>query len=417
MHRPFATPRRSPPSSRGVASLDGSSHADTWSAVEVQPSSAESSRPRRLGLLAFAVCTVVALCQAAQYYFFFDPDDGPVPLPRALGLGFALWYTWGLLWLVAFRLARRFSLGARNWPSGLAVHGVACLVIAFLKILIDYPIIRSLYCPRPETLTFPYFLQMSLSGPFLRFMLFYWALIGASHAVDYYGKYRDGELRAARLEAGLARARLQLLKTQLHPHFLFNTLNAISALVHTDVEAADHMLARLGDLLRLTLEDFGLHEAPLSRELEILRSYLDIEQVRLGSRLRVEWLIDPDTTDALVPTFLLQPLVENAIRHGIAPRPVPGRIEIRAERDGSTLCLLVRDNGPGLPAQVCNGSGVGLANTRARLFHLYRTAQQLEVENDPAGGCVACIRLPFREPENGFVCNASRDDDSDLDRG
>ena len=417
MHRPFATPRRPPPSPRGAVSHNGSPHADTWSAVEVQRSPEESFRPRRLGLLAFVVWTVVALCQAAQYYFFFDPDDGPVSLPRALGLGFALWYTWGLLWLLAYRLARRFSLGAHNWPRGLAVHGIACLVIAFLKIIVDYPIIRSLYCPRPETLTFPVFLQMGMSGPFLRFMLYYWAMIGFSHAVDYYSKFRDGELRAARLETGLARARLQLLKTQLQPHFLFNTLNAISALVHTDVEAADHMLARLGDLLRLTLEDFGLHEAPLSRELQILRSYLDIEQVRLGPRLRVEWLIDPDTTDALVPTFLLQPLVENAIRHGIAPRPVPGRLEIRAERDGSTLCLQVRDNGPGVPAEICNGNGVGLANTRARLFHLYRTAQQLEIQNDPDGGCIARIRLPFREPDNDFTSNTRRYDDTNINCG
>jgi signal transduction histidine kinase len=370
-----------------------------------------------LGLLAFVVCTVVALCQAAQYYFFFDPDDGPVSLPRALGLGFALWYTWGLLWLLAYRLARRFSLGAQNWPGRLAVHGVTCLVIAFLKIIVDYPIIRSLYCPRPETLTFPVFLQMGMSGPFLRFMLYYWALIGVSHAVDYYSKFRDGELRAARLEAGLAHARLHLLKTQLHPHFLFNTLNAISALVHTDVEAADHMLARLGNLLRLALEDFGLQEAPLSRELEILHSYLDIEQARLGPRLHIEWLIDPDTTEALVPTFLLQPLVENAIRHGIAPRTEPGRLEIRAWREGPTLRLQVRDDGPGLPGVACNGSGVGLSNTRARLFHLYRTEQRMEVHNDPDGGCVARITLPYREPSAEPVPAIRRGDDPSLDRG
>jgi signal transduction histidine kinase len=348
---------------------------------------------------------------------FPHPDYGLVAGLRALGLGFALWYTWGLLGLFVFRLSRRFPLETHHWPKRLVVHVVACLAFVALKIVVDYPIIRYLYCPRPQTLTFPVFLLMGLRGPFLRYTLYYWAMIGVSHALDYYGKYREGELRAARLEAGLARARLQLLKTQLHPHFLFNTLNAISALVHTDVEAADHMLARLGDLLRLTLEDFGLHEAPLSRELEILRSYLDIEQVRLGSRLRVEWSIDPDTTDALVPTFLLQPLVENAIRHGIAPYPVPGRIEIRAERDSSTLCLQVRDNGPGLPAEVCNGNGVGLANTRARLFHLYRTAQQLEVQNDPAGGCVARITLPFRAPVDDFTSNTRRDDDPNVNCG
>jgi LytS/YehU family sensor histidine kinase len=221
--------------------------------------------------------------------------------------------------------------------------------------------------------------------------------MAVSHAMDYYNKYRDGQVRAAQLESGLTRARLQLLKTQLQPHFLFNTLNAISALVHIDVEAADSTLARLGDLLRLALEDFAVHEAPLSRELEIARSYLEIEQARLGPRLHVDWDIAPDSCDALVPTFLLQPLIENAIHHGIAPRIGSGCIVIRTRRLGSELHLEVRDNGLGLRATVAGGSGVGLANTRARLLHLYGTAQRVEVSNHPQGGCVAKIVLPFRE--------------------
>jgi hypothetical protein len=357
-----------------------------------------------LGFIIFLVWTLVSLCQAAQYYFFQDPDDFPNPdyglvtALRALGLGFALWYAWGLLGLLAFWLARRFPLETHHWPKRLAVHVAACLVFAVVKIVVDYPIIRYLYCPRPHVLTFPVFVLMGLRGPFLRYILYYWATIGACHALDYYGKYREGELRTARLETGLARAHLQLLKTQLQPHFLFNTLNAISALVHADVEAADRMLARLGGLLRLSLEDFGVQEAPLARELELARSYLDIEQARLGPRLRVHWDIAPDVGDALVPTFLLQPLIENAVHHGIAPRPDPGRIDIHVRRKGGELHLEVSDDGPGLPLSGTANGGVGLANTRARLLHLYGTRQRLELSNGGHRGCIARVVLPFREP-------------------
>jgi LytS/YehU family sensor histidine kinase len=156
-------------------------------------------------------------------------------------------------------------------------------------------------------------------------------------------------------------------------------------------------LARLGDLLRLALEDFGVQEAPLARELEVLRSYLDIEQTRLGHRLTVCWNVGPDTTNALVPTLLLQPLVENAIHHGIAPRSESGRIEIVVWRHDGALYLHVRDDGPGLPAGPVKG-GVGVANTRARLLHLYGAAQQLQIDNDPRGGCVVKVMLPFHEP-------------------
>jgi LytS/YehU family sensor histidine kinase len=241
-------------------------------------------------------------------------------------------------------------------------------------------------------------------------------MIGVGHALDYYGKYRDGELRAAQLEIGLAHARLDLLKTQLQPHFLFNTLNAISALVYTDAAAAERTVARLGDLLRLALEDFGVQEAPLAREMEVLRSYLDIEQTRLGNRLTVCWDVGPDTTDALVPTFLLQPLVENAIHHGVAPRSEPGRVEIGAWRHGGMLHLRVRDDGPGLPAGPING-GVGLANTRARLLHLYGAAQRLEAGNDPRGGCVVRVTLPFRELAESSAEGTRGDDDTLSDHG
>jgi LytS/YehU family sensor histidine kinase len=181
---------------------------------------------------------------------------------------------------------------------------------------------------------------------------------------------------------------------QLQPHFLFNTLHSISALMHRDVEAADRMLTRLSDLLRLTLESASTPEVPLSRELDFLDAYLEIQQTRFEERLEVVRDIDPLALDALVPNLLLQPLVENAIRHGVANRTTGGRVEISARRENGRLTLSVRDDGPGLSPNA--GQGVGLSNTRARLEHLYGEAQSLALANDPAGGVRVTVVAPYR---------------------
>lgn len=394
-------------------------------------------RPWRLGATLFAIWTLLALIETGRYYFFPDEEGKQIPAMRSLGLGFSLWYPWGVAWLLIYPLSRRFNLGSPHWPRRLILLMAVCIILATAKLFLDYPIILSLYCPRPWEWTLPKWMLMGLQGPFFRYILYLWAMIGICHALEFYRQFRERELRAAQLESSLTRAQLQLLKTQLQPHFLFNTLNAISALIHTDVEAADHMLARLGDLLRLSLEDFGLHEASLTRELEIVRAYLEIEQARLGSRLQVDWDIDPGATEALVPTFALQPIIENAIHHGIAPRPEPGRLEIRARRDGDWLRLEVRDDGPGFSDKPSNGTGVGLSNTRARLQHLYgATSQRMELGNDPRGGGVVKIVLPFREPITASskgdvvrivlpfresispsVCNGTNGEDPNADRG
>jgi two-component system, LytTR family, sensor kinase len=185
---------------------------------------------------------------------------------------------------------------------------------------------------------------------------------------------------------------------QLHPHFLFNTLHSISALVHKDPEAADRMIARLGDFLRLTLENSGAQEVSLQKELEFLKCYLEIERVRFRDRLTTRLDIDPQSLDTPVPNLILQPIVENALRHGVAPRSSPGRIEISAKRDNGSLRIQVRDNGPGLPAiSATNGrfrEGLGLANTRARLAQLYGGSHRLELANAPEGGLVVTLEIP-----------------------
>jgi LytS/YehU family sensor histidine kinase len=186
---------------------------------------------------------------------------------------------------------------------------------------------------------------------------------------------------------------------QLHPHFLFNTLNAVSALMHKDVELADCMVARLGELLRSTLDNLGAHEVSLRQELDFVRPYLEIEQARLGERLTVDMNIDPNTMDLQVPNFILQPLVENAIRHGIAPYSHPGRIEISARRQDEKLRLQIRDNGPGLLGHSPAGfkPGVGIATTRARLEQLYGADHQFEMIPSPEGGMAVTLCFPARE--------------------
>jgi LytS/YehU family sensor histidine kinase len=225
----------------------------------------------------------------------------------------------------------------------------------------------------------------------------YFALVGIEHALWYMAQAREREAQAARLAAQLAEARLGALRMQLNPHFLFNSLNAITVLVRDqNSAAASRMLELLSDVLRLVLRAGGSHEASLSTELEFLERYLAIEQVRFSDRLRPCIDVDPAIRSATVPQFILQPLVENALRHGISRRADAGLLEVRGHRDGDTLVLTVRDDGPGVGRSL-PGAGVGLPNTRARLAALYGNRASLEIANVDGGGVVATIRLPYHE--------------------
>ncbi len=218
----------------------------------------------------------------------------------------------------------------------------------------------------------------------------------AAHAFIFYRRSQERSRQALELAAGLNEAKLEVLRLQLQPHFLFNTLNAIATLVHRDAHAADQLIGHLADLLRLSLLTSD-HVVPLARELELLDRYLAIEQARLGDRLRVMRAIDPAVTAALVPTFVLQPLVENAIRHGVEPRSAPGTISLSAARAGSSLRLVVADDGVGLAADRTTARrGIGLANTEARLRALHGAAATLEIHSPPAGGVQVVITLPFQ---------------------
>ncbi len=344
-------------------------------------------------LLAFAFWTFIGVAFAGQLYLSRAKVGDPVPWSFALGRALGDWYVFALLSIPALWLARRFSLGDAHGVRNLAVHLVASALFSIawmaLRASVEIWLNRSM-----EGVTFVAAFTRALVTTFFYNLLIYWVIISVGYAFDYYRKFHERELRAADLEKRLTEARLQALQMQLNPHFLFNTLHAISSLMHQDVEAADKMLVRLSDLLRHALESTDTQEVTLREEIDFLTRYAQIEQTRFGERLKIEMNIAPETLDALVPNLVLQPLLENAVRHGTEPHARPGRIEVKAQRDGDTLRLEVRDNGGGL----ANGKiveGVGLSNTRARLKQLYAGRQSFELANASSGGVAVRVTLPF----------------------
>jgi sensor histidine kinase YesM len=251
-----------------------------------------------------------------------------------------------------------------------------------------------------------YSLDVSTSDVFWAFFrarfnvafLIYWAIVGVDHAIANYRRYREGEVDASRARAELARTQLRALKMQLQPHFLFNTLHAVASLMDDDVKAARRVLARLSELLRATLESEGVQEQPLEAELDILRRYVEIEEIRFGDRLVVEWEVEEGTADALVPPFLLQPLVENAIRHGVEPVAELGTVRVQMSRANGRLTMAVEDDGPGLSLEGSSngGTGIGLRNTRARLDQLYADDHRFRLAESPGGGLRVEIEIPYR---------------------
>ena len=353
----------------------------------------------RLGAI-WLVWTLVGLFFTSQIYFSYVYTERPVPFSRTLFTQLTSCYLAALITPLILWLARRYPIERPHWRRSLLIHIGASTLLAIIFTTTDYAI---------YTLVFRVLDQISLFDGartvvfnFDRELEIYWLIVLLSHAFNYHRRYREEELRASRLEALLAQAHLQALKMQIHPHFLFNTLNTISELVHRDREAADQTITHLSDLLRISLEQFGVREVPLKQELDFLKKYLEIEQMRFQGRLRVQIEVDPETLDARVPNMILQPLVENAIRYAVAPRSAGGRIEIYAHRQNGMLHLQVCDDGEGLPPEGSERAGrrregVGLANTRARLEHLYSTTHRFDLRNSPDGGLVVSLTIPFVE--------------------
>jgi two-component system, LytTR family, sensor kinase len=310
---------------------------------------------------------------------------------------------WAFLTLLILRLARRFPFGEGRWLRSLGVHVAASLACGFLEAFLSAVAAEIIRNEIPKPTITPHVLLFFFIAKLNNNLFFYWAVLAVAHVLNYYRQLRERQLLASQLEAKLAQTQLQVLKMQLHPHFLFNTLNAISALIHQDVELADRMIARLGDLLRATLDSANRQEVSIQQELDFVEPYLEIEKARLGSRLTVELDVDPAVLDAQVPNLILQPLVENAIRHGIAVRAGAGRIRIQAGRANGSLRLAVSDSGPGMPAPPETLTGIGLANTRARLEKLYGAAHSFDLAPGPDGGLEVGIIIPYRQVSDRAV--------------
>jgi two-component sensor histidine kinase len=368
---------------------------------------AEELRDRRFWLetaLIFAAWAVFGLISSNQYITQSELLGRPVTWEEALPSALFEVFLSALATRAIFSLARRFPLERGRMLRGVAVHLAGAVVLSLARVAVMAEV-----SGRVEWLEHrPFGLQFWRA--FHQYVLQYVLLLGIAHAVLYYERFRERERAAERLAAHLTEARLQALKMQLQPHFLFNTLNAISALIPAEAKPARRMVARLGDLLRISLEHEETHEVTLREELAFLQPYLEIERARLEDRLTVVMEIAPEAMEARVPHLILQPLVENSIRHGIAPRIRPGRVEISATRgaDDRFLHLEVRDDGPGLDGheQGRARKGVGLANIRSRLEQLYGGEHRFELENHPEGGVVVRIALPFRRAGHGAATEA-----------
>jgi sensor histidine kinase YesM len=350
-------------------------------------------------VLLAVICTLLGLLDAFGSYAASNVGRYTINWKLVLSWDLIAWNLWVVLAPFILWATRRLRNDSAEWFRSV----ITCVAVGLFFALAHSILLVSVYFSIiPDSGGLRHFLVTKyfvLISDFLIGFVVCGSIMMFSFAESYYKQYRREELKASQLEAQLVQSQLQALKMQLHPHFLFNTLNSISALQIEDGQAAQKMTARLGDFLRLTLEHVGTQEVTLNEEMEFLKCYLDIERVRFQHRLTVNIQIEPESRDAIVPNLILQPIVENAIRHGISQRIAPGRIDISARREDVRLCVEVKDNGPGLSTN--NGShkilkeGLGLANTRARLNQLYGTQCFFKMENDPEGGLVVRLELPF----------------------
>jgi two-component system, LytTR family, sensor kinase len=336
----------------------------------------------------------IALFVSAQNMLVRVSRGSAIDLQWDLFHELVYWSVWALFAQIIVRVVQRWPFERGMVRRSLVPHLIAMVLIAPLQITTTYAthltIIRLAgVLPAGSAGTWfaakgPGIVWGSFTGS-----LYYWVIVGVYQAVLY-------RRLAARLGAELAQAQLDALRTQLQPHFLFNALNSATVLTTTDPARASRVLLKLSELLRTTLDRTAPHEVPLRLELAQLEPYLEIQQIRFGPRLAIARELEPETLDALVPTLVLQPLVENAVRHGIEPNPAGGKVTIRSRASDGTLHLEVRDTGSGRPADRNRPEGIGLANTRARLTRLYGAQHQLELAPIPTGGAAVHIDIPLR---------------------
>jgi hypothetical protein len=355
--------------------------------------------------LIFAGWTLIVVTFSVQAYVYVVARGRPDGYWHEFIVASSEWYIWAALTPLVLFLCRRFRIASQNWPRTVLLHLIAGIAISFLQLAIQ---VRLNFIVNPGyKMTYWRVLYFFATFKLHMNLLTYWVIVALNHGIYYYQQSRARELAWSRMEADLANAQLQVLNMQLHPHFLFNTLHSISTLISDDPQAARQMVLKLSDLLRASLNKIEQPEVPLQQELDLLESYLSIEQTRFKDRLLIEKEIDANALACEVPTMILQPLVENAVRHGIGKHRQADRIAIVAQRTNDRLLLEVRncvgsvENGGPTPAR-----GIGLANTRARLEQLYGRQYSFEIENREEGG--VAVRLSFPATGDGAAIQASK---------
>jgi signal transduction histidine kinase len=368
--------------------------------------------------LVFAGWTAAGLAFGTQYYFASSAWGPQIPWTRTVLFGLRDWYLWALLSIAIWKLVDRYPLERRLFWQHLWIYLGACAASVMIIQGVGWVFSEVLF---PGTFGFhgandsPGAPPPPLGGGemFRRILLsifsfkavfdatVFWLLVTARYALNSTRRLQERYLIEAELKSSLTEARLRALKMQLQPHFLFNTLNAIAALIRKNPKTAETMIGSLSELLRATLDLADRQEVPLSEELEFVNCYLSIEQLRFGDRLTVRATIDPNAADALVPPMILQPIVENAIRHGIEPNIGTSTLAIAARIQNDNILLTVQDNGPGFAAK--KQEGIGLQNTRARLHQLYGGHEHLRCETAEGGGAKVTLTLPLRREPAGLI--------------
>jgi two-component system LytT family sensor kinase len=397
----------SPSSQANVSLADGLAKTGEYSIFGLtRAGEPPISRERRasFALIIFAIATVIAVLYSLERYFYRRLLGQEVSLGQLVPAELIFTYIWALLTPLVMWMGRRFPVwGAhhdgearhtlRNWIAQL----IAVASFVFLHVAL-FTVASLVLADGMSAIPAGRLFTGYLASWFTLDSIVYCTLLAVYHALVYYRISQDRALRASQLEARLAQAQLQVLRMQLQPHFLFNTLHTISALMHRDVKRADSMIAALSDLLRMSLRSVGVQEVELREELEFLQRYLEIMSLRFGDRLTVTLDIDPSVLDARVPTLVLQPLVENALRHGFGDGMRAGQVRVTVAPDGDMLRCEVVDNGRGI-APTGSREGVGTSNTRARLRHLYGERFSLELTANPSGGARVSLAIPYHSLE------------------
>jgi len=372
----------------------------------------------RKGSVLAIVATILALFFATKDSFHQHALGLPITWGKSLWWKAMEWYAWAAFSPLIFKVCRSFDFTTKPGRT-LIVHMAGGAIASLLHCCVLTTGARIEAQVLQTGMTWPELFKFIFANHFHEDVLTYAAIVSAWYALDYHNRFEERARRAAELEAHVAQARLQSLKSQLHPHFLFNTLNGIAALIYDNPKAAHRMLATLSELLRMSLKGDGQQEVMLRSELDFGRRYLELEQIRFGPRLSVAWDIAPETLEARVPYLLLQPLLENSIKHAIAPRSAPGQITICSRRENNTLLLRVIDNGPGLPERnhLTQLAGIGLSNTQARLQALYGNLHRVEFKRPEGGGLIVEIAIPFCPAATGAGLVETFHDDSHVNCG